>query len=56
MGWEAIVLARKLNANLLLMDERAGVRAAREQGLTVTGTLGVLVLQGCRVGRMSLSD
>jgi predicted nucleic acid-binding protein len=40
---EAIQLARLERANLLLMDERLGVRIAREQGLAVTGTLGVLV-------------
>lgn len=40
---EAIQLARLEHANLLLMDERLGVRIAREQGLAVTGTLGVLV-------------
>ncbi len=41
--WEAIELAREIHANLLLIDDRAGVQAAREQGFTVTGTLGVLV-------------
>jgi predicted nucleic acid-binding protein len=41
--WEAIQLAKEIKANLLLIDERSGVRAAREYGFTVTGTLGVLV-------------
>jgi predicted nucleic acid-binding protein len=41
--WEAIELAREIHANLLLIDGRTGVRIAREQGFTVTGTLGVLV-------------
>ena len=39
---EAITLALELQAELLLMDERDGTRAARHRGLTVTGTLGVL--------------
>jgi predicted nucleic acid-binding protein len=38
----AIALARELNAALLLMDDRAGAAAARAQGFTVTGTLGIL--------------
>ncbi|HXB69012.1 MAG TPA: hypothetical protein VNY05_12255 [Candidatus Acidoferrales bacterium] len=41
----AIQLAKDENADLLLMDERIDVRVARERGLMVTGTLGVL-LQG----------
>ena len=41
--WEAFELAREIHANLLLIDERTGVRIARERGFTVTGTLGVLV-------------
>lgn len=41
--WEAIELAKEIHANLLLIDDRAGVYTAREQGFTVTGTLGVLV-------------
>jgi len=41
--WEAIELAREIHANLLLIDDRVGVQAAREQGFSVTGTLGVLV-------------
>src|SRR5262249_61835773 len=38
----AIVLAQSIGADLILMDDRAGVKAAREQGFAVTGTLGVL--------------
>jgi predicted nucleic acid-binding protein len=41
--WEAIALAREIDARLLLIDDRAGVVAARGQGFTVTVTLGVLV-------------
>ena len=41
--WEAIELAKEIHANLLLIDDRAGVQTARELGFTVTGTLGVLV-------------
>jgi len=40
---EAIQLAHAERADLLLMDEKIGVRLARRQGLAVTGTLGVLV-------------
>lgn len=39
-------------ADLVLMDDRAGVAAARSLGLVVTGTLGILVL----AGRRSLID
>lgn len=39
---EAIVLAKQLNATLLLMDERLGRRAAMQLGLDVTGLLGIL--------------
>ena len=41
---DAIALAVELHADLLLMDDREGVSAARRKGLTVTGTLGVLGL------------
>jgi predicted nucleic acid-binding protein len=38
----AIALATSLRADLLLMDDRDGVAAARSKGLRVTGTLGIL--------------
>ena len=43
---EAITLAVELHADLLLMDDRRGVKAARGKGIEVTGTLGVLSLAG----------
>ena len=49
---QAIQLARQEQADLLLMDEKLGVRVAREQGLAVTGTLGVLL----QAARRSLID
>ena len=39
---DAILLAMDMKADLVLMDEREGVEAARGLGLSVTGTLGVL--------------
>jgi predicted nucleic acid-binding protein len=39
----AIALAQVLEAGLLLIDDRTGATAAREQGFRVTGTVGVLV-------------
>ncbi len=38
----AIALAEDLKASLVLMDDRAGVRAALARGLDVVGTLGIL--------------
>src|ERR1700730_19428202 len=38
----AIQLAVSLKADLLLMDDRKGVRVAQRKGLFVTGTLGIL--------------
>jgi predicted nucleic acid-binding protein len=45
---EAILLASDLQTVVLLMDERDGVSAARERGLKVIGTLGVLDLAAQR--------
>ncbi len=42
-------------ADLVLMDDRAGVAAARSRGLVVTGTLGILVVAGRR-GLIELAD
>jgi predicted nucleic acid-binding protein len=39
---EAILLAADEEADLLLIDERAGRAAARKHGVAVTGTIGIL--------------
>jgi len=44
----AIALARSIRADLILMDDRAGVAVAQQHGLAVTGTLGVLELAARR--------
>ncbi|MCX5975084.1 MAG: DUF3368 domain-containing protein [Coprothermobacterota bacterium] len=49
----AIVLAKELDASLVLIDERAAVRKARALGLRVIGTLGVLLL-GKRAEHLSI--
>jgi predicted nucleic acid-binding protein len=41
---EAIVLAKELNAETLIIDERTGYLIAKEQGLHVIGTLTVLLM------------
>lgn len=41
---EAISLALRVSADVLLLDERRGRQAARDHGLAVSGTLGVLDL------------
>lgn len=51
----AISLAIQLRADLLLMDDREGVAAARREGFTVTGTLSVLGLAAER-GLVNLPD
>ena len=48
---QAIALAIEENAILLLIDEQRGRAFARQQGLTVTGTLGVLEDGATRLGR-----
>jgi predicted nucleic acid-binding protein len=45
---EAIALAHAIGAELILMDDRAGVAVARSQGLEATGTLGVLARAAAR--------
>ena len=52
---QAIQLAKREHADLLLMDEKLGVRIAREEGLAVTGTLGVL-LQAARRGLVNVEQ
>jgi predicted nucleic acid-binding protein len=52
---EALALARTLGADLVLIDDRAGVDVARQLGLAATGTLGVLDL-GARRGMVELAD
>ena len=44
----AIALTVSIQAELLLMDDRRGVRAARSKGFRVTGTLGLLELAARR--------
>ena len=39
---EAIVLAEKLNADLLILDERSARTVATQRGTSVIGTLGIL--------------
>jgi predicted nucleic acid-binding protein len=42
----ALSLARERNADLVLIDERAGTEAARRTGIAVVGTLGVWIEAG----------
>ena len=43
-GKGAIALAVSMGADMLLMDDREGVMAARRKGFRVTGTIGILDL------------
>jgi predicted nucleic acid-binding protein len=52
---EALALAELLKADLILMDDHAGVTAARAEGFTMMGTLGVLDLAASR-GLIDLAD
>ena len=52
---EAIALAVATGAELVLLDERRGRRAAREQQLNVAGTIGVLDAAATR-GLIRLSE
>lgn len=52
---DAIALAEQLQAGLILMDDSAGVRYALGRGLTITGTLGVLV-EAAQHGRVKIDD
>ncbi len=51
----ALALAVSVRADLVLMDDRRGAASAREQGLIVTGTLGILDLASSR-GLIDLAD
>ncbi len=51
----AIALALAIKADLVLMDDQAGVAAARSQGLAATGTLGVLDV-AARQGLIDLAE
>jgi predicted nucleic acid-binding protein len=51
----AIALAVALTADLILIDDRAGVTVARAKGFAVTGTLGLLDL-AARRGLLKLRD
>lgn len=50
---EAICLAREINAAIVLIDDRAGRRAATRYGLAVIGTIGLLE-QAARRGILDL--
>jgi predicted nucleic acid-binding protein len=52
---EAIALALETSAELVLLDERRGRRAARERRVNVAGTLGVLDAAAAR-GLIELSE
>lgn len=52
---EAIVLTESVDDGLVLLDERRALGIARQRGLAVTGTLGVLDLAAAR-GLVDLAD
>jgi predicted nucleic acid-binding protein len=52
---ETILLAKEENADLVIIDERDGRRAAEQEGLRVVGTLRVLY-EAARQGLCDLDD
>lgn len=52
---EAIALAEKLRADLILLDEKSARRIARERGLRGTGLLGILAEAAAR-GLIDVTD
>lgn len=40
---EAIILADEKNSDVLLMDEHKGRQVAKKMGITITGTIGILI-------------
>jgi len=52
---DAILLAKEIGADLLIIDERAGFKEAQNRGLLVTGTLGVLE-KAADVGLVNLTQ
>jgi hypothetical protein len=53
---EAIILARELDAELVLIDERAARRKARGIGLQTVGTLGVLLMAKDKIAPAHLAE
>ncbi len=45
---EAILLAEELEADLIILDEKAARQIARERGLNLTGLLGILEIAATR--------
>ena len=52
---EAIVLAGEKQSDVLIIDERRGRKVAQQLGITITGTVGVLV-QANNEGMLSKAD
>ena len=52
---DAIALAVELHADMILMDDRDGVRVARSKGFRVAGTLGILAMASTH-GLLNLAE
>ena len=52
---DAIALAIELHADMILMDDRDGVRIARGKGFRVAGTLGILAMASTH-GLLNLAE